>query len=153
MEDRFGEVGYLSYEWLSAPDGVIDAYAGGTALIGLDEAIRYFNRRQAKSLSTTNYEIPVRTGDGSWLAVVIGILSVPVTTFAAAYAKKAAEKMAERDFSELGFKDIARRSMDALVHLIEIMKKTGKPLDLEKTKIRWSKDATKAIITDKNGMN
>jgi hypothetical protein len=151
MEDHLGEVGYLSYEWVGAPSGVIDAYAGGTALIGLDEAIRYFNRRQAKSLSMTSYEIPVHTGEGSWIAVVIGILSIPATTFAATYAKKAAEKMAERDFAELGFKDIARKSMDALVHLINLLKRTGKPLDLSRTKIRWSKDATKAILVDQLG--
>lgn len=151
MEDKYGEVGFISYEWERAPSGVIDAFAGGTALIGLDEAIRYFNRRQTKGLSSATYEIPLYTGEGSWLAVILGVLSVPAATFATAYAKKAAEKMAERDFSELGFKDVARKSMDALVRLVEMLKRTGKRIDWSTVKITWSPDATHAYVEDGEG--
>ncbi|HYG07691.1 MAG TPA: hypothetical protein VD865_14965 [Stenotrophomonas sp.] len=151
MDNRLGDVGFLSYEWDKAPAGVIDAYAGGTSLIGLDEAIRYFNRKQAKGLPSTSYEIPVYTGEGSWLALVLGVLGIPATAFATAYAKKAGEKMAERDFSDIGLKDVARKSMDALVRLIEMMKRRGKRIDWNSIKISWSPDANYAYIEDAEG--
>lgn len=151
MDMKFEGVGYVSYEWERAPSGVIDAYAGGTALIGIDEAVRFFNRQQTRGLASTDYEIPVHTGEGSWVAVVLGILAIPAGTFVTAYAKKAGEKMAERDFSEIGFKDIARKSMDALVRLVELIKHLRKAPDWRNTRITWSEDASVAFIDDGAG--
>lgn len=119
-------VGFISYEWEGAPAGVIDANAGGNALIGIDEAIRFFNRKQARGFSAASYEIPVRTAEGSWIAYVLGVLAIAPVAFATSYAKKAGEKMAERDFAELGFKDVARKSVDALRAFVELVKHTQK---------------------------
>ncbi|MNM50537.1 hypothetical protein D3C81_615810 [compost metagenome] len=144
-------IGFVSYEWKGAPSGVIDASSGGQALLGLDDAIRYFNRRQSAGFGSTSYEIPVLTGNGSWVAVVLGILAVPAAAFSMAYAKKAGEKMAEKDFSDIGFKDVARKSMDALVKFIRLVKiKKGK-FDIRKLDIEWSEDATTAIVRAENG--
>lgn len=149
MNENDQSVGFISYEWNGAPAGVIDANAGGTALLGIDEAVRFFNRKQARGFSSTNYEIPVRTGEGSWIAYVLGVLAVPTAIFATAYAKKAGEKMAERDFAELGFKDIARKSVDALRCLIELIKHTGKTSGWDTSGVDWKDSAT--IIGIQNG--
>ena len=146
-------VGFVSYEWKGAPSGVIDASSGGQALLGLDDAIRYFNRRQSAGFGPTPYEIPVLTGSGSWVAVVLGILAVPATAFGMAYAKKAGEKMAEKDFSDIGFKDVARKSMDALVKFIRLAKSKKGRFDVRKLDIQWSEDATIAIIRTEDGEN
>lgn len=144
-------VGFVSFEWTGAPSGVIDASAGGQALLGLDDAVRYFNRRQSSGFGSSPYEIPVLTGSGSWVAVVLGLLAVPATAFGMAYAKKAGEKMAEKDFSDIGMKDVARRSMDALVKLVRLVKSGKGKLDVKKLDIAWSDDATTALIKSDTG--
>lgn len=135
-------VGFVSYEWRGAPKGVIDAYSGGTALIGIDEILRFFNRKQAGSLSNASYEIPVETGKGSWVAWILGVLTLPAATFAIAYAKKTGEKMAERDFSEIGFKDIAKKSIDALEKFIELVKHTKKLSDWSTDNAVWKDNSS-----------
>jgi hypothetical protein len=151
MDDRNSGVGFVSYEWEGAPAGVIDALSGGTALIGIDEAIRFFNRRQSKGFSTEPYEIPVLTREGSWVAVILGLIGIPAAAFATAYAKKAGEKMAERDFSNLGMKDVAAKSMDALVKLIRLIKQQKGTPDWKSINITWSSDATTAKFQDGDG--
>lgn len=151
MNVREGGVGYISYEWEGTPSGVIDAYAGGEALLGIDEAVRFFNRQQIRSLASSSYEIPVYTGEGSWLAVVMGVIGLPVGTFITAYTKKAAEKMAEKDFSNVGLSDIARKSMDALVRLVEVIKHLKKVPDWQATKVTWSDNALVAFIEANDG--
>lgn len=144
-------VGYVSYSWRGAPNGVIDANSGGTALIGIDEAIRYFNRRQSKELNSVEYQIPVKTGEGSWIAWILGVLAAPTAVFIGAYTKKAAEKMAERDFSDLGFRDIARKSVDALERLVELIKHTQKIQDWDLEKVAWKDNSTLVGIYNDSG--
>lgn len=144
-------VGYISYSWKGAPSGVIDANAGGTALLGIDEAIRYFNRRQAKELVGLDYQIPVKTGEGSWIAWVLGVIAAPAAIFASAYAKKAGEKMADRDFAEIGFKDIAKKSVDALERLIELIKHTQRTQDWNLEKVAWKDNSTLVGIYNDSG--
>ncbi|WP_145985551.1 hypothetical protein [Marilutibacter maris] len=144
-------VGFLSYEWSGAPPGVIDANSGGTALIGIDEAIRFFNRKQTRGFSSIEYQIPIKTGEGSWIAYVLGIIAIPATAFATGYAKKAGEKMAERDFSDLGFKDIARKSVDALRIFIDLVKHTGKASGWGTTNAEWKESATIVGILNSDG--
>ncbi len=119
-------LGFISFEWEGAPSGVIDAFSGGTALIGLDEAIRFFNRKQAGDFGRVSYELPVKTTEGSWLVLVIGALLFAGGKFAGSYLSKAGEKMAERDFDEVGFKDVIHKSLDAFERLIELIKHTKK---------------------------
>lgn len=149
--EKFGGIGYVSYDLEGVPNGVVDAGAGGAALIGIDEAVRFFNRQQDGGRGLAPYEIPVYTGEGSWLAVIMGIMAIPATVFATSYAKKAGEKMAEKDFADIGMKDIARKSMDALVHLIEVIKHLKGLPDWTRTKIEWSKDARRAHIYNDAG--
>jgi len=144
-------VGYISYEWYGAPSGVMDAQAGGAALTGLDDVLRYFNRQQSKGFSVTPYEIPVLVGAGSWVVVVLGVLAIPGATFFNAYVKKAGEKMAERDFASTGFSDIARKSMDALVKLVRLLKARRGKLDLKSLEVTWNEDSTTAFVKDEDG--
>lgn len=151
MNEQVNPVGYVSYSWAGAPNGVIDANAGGTALIGIDEAIRYFNRKQTRELSGVDYQIPIKTGEGSWIAWILGVIATPAAIFATAYAKKAAEKMAERDFSDTGFRDIAKKSVDALERLVELIKHTQRTHDWNMERVAWRDNNTLVGIYNDNG--
>lgn len=64
-EDKdFEEVGFIKYSGAAVPHGVIDAGSAGAALLGLDEAIRFFNAQQSPDLASAQYEIPVETRAG-----------------------------------------------------------------------------------------
>jgi hypothetical protein len=69
---KLPEVGYIKYKGKDAKDGIIDAGSAGSALLGLDEALRFFNSQQSPQLTSLEYDIPVQTRPGSWEAIVLG---------------------------------------------------------------------------------
>lgn len=126
-------VGYIKFVGSAVEDGAIGADAAGNSLLALDELIRYFNRQQSKGFASLSYEITVKTHRGSWEVLIVGGVGI----FAAAYIKKAAEKMAENDFANLGFKDVLRKSVDALRKLIELSKHIKGKLDFSSLDLSW----------------
>ena len=70
-EQNYEDIGYIKFSGGDVPSGVIDAASAGSALLGLDEAVRFFNERQSPDFAGLEYDIPVRTQAGSWEAVVI----------------------------------------------------------------------------------
>lgn len=144
-----GSVGYMKFSGRAVPRGVIGANAGGTALLGFDECLRFFAKKQAPALAKLEYEIPVKTTEGSWLVIVLGVLGAGATIFGSAYLKKAGEKMAENDFKDVGFKDVLRKSVDALRSLVELVKHTKGKLDFGSTDISWRvKDGLVGVAND-----
>ncbi len=70
MENESEIIGYIKYDGERVAPGVLDAGQAGSALDGLNTLIRHFNAKQAPALRDAEYEVPVRIGDGSWLAFV-----------------------------------------------------------------------------------
>jgi len=135
MEDvRAESVGYIKFRGEAVADGTVGADAAGTALLALDECLKYFNRKQARGFANLPYEIPVQTTKGSWEVWVLGGLGV---YFVGPYLKKAAEKMAENDFKDIGFKDVLRKSVGALKTLVELIKHTGGTAQLGGADLSW----------------
>lgn len=142
-------VGYMKLWGDNVPDGIVGASAAGNALLGFDVCLRYFNRKQSPALLKTEYEIPVKTTDGSWIVWVLGS---GVAVFAAAYLRKAAEKMAENDFKDVGLKDVIRKSVDALKTLIDLIKHTkGKP-DFASTGLNWQIGEGRVGVENEDGV-
>ncbi len=129
-----GSVGYMKFSGEAVPKGIIGANAAGTALLGFDECIRYFSKKQSPAFAKLDYEIPVKTTEGSWIVWVLASLG---TIWGGAYLKKAGEKMAENDFKDVGLKDVLRKSISALRHLVALVKHTKGMLDWGSTDIRW----------------
>ena len=144
MEEQYEDVGFIKYSGNDVPHGVIDAASAGTALIGLDEAIRFFNEKQSPEFARIHYEIPVHTRGGSWIAVVLGGAGAVAAAFAMTYASKAAEKMAENDFKNIGMKDVLRKSMGAIQNLVRLIKHTKKSKDWEMASLIW-RNANKEV--------
>lgn len=140
-------VGYFIYEGLGVKEGIIDARAGGLALLGIDECIRYFAERENPILQKYSYELPVQTKKGSWEVLLIGAVSI----FGAAYLKKSAEKMAENDFKDIGLKDVLKKSAQAVVYLIKLIKHKKGELDLNREKFSWDMNRKVAIIKNDSG--
>ncbi len=144
-------VGLIKYSGLDVPDGVIDAGSAGSALMGLDEAIRFFNTKQSPELATIAYEIPVRTQSGSWQAVIMGGMGLVGGTFALGYVKKVGEKLAENDFKDVGLKDVFKKSMAAIQDLARLIKHTGRPRAWEQARFVQVDGETLVAIPNDQG--
>lgn len=135
-------VGFFLYEGEGLVKGTIDARSGGLALIGVDECIRHFAERKNPALQKHGYELPVRTQEGSWEVILLGI----GTLFAGPYVVKAAQKMAENDFKDTGLKDAVKAAAQALVYLIRLIKHKRGEIDLKNEKISWNMNKQVALI-------
>tara|TARA_R110001592_G_scaffold10110_2_gene52746 strand:+ start:8562 stop:9494 length:933 start_codon:yes stop_codon:yes gene_type:complete len=117
MEQEEGQLGYVKYSGELVRDGYLDARKSAQALLGVDEAVRFFVFQQAPELRTTDFEFPVKVKKGSWEIVIGGILL--------AYGAKAAQKMADNDFKDIGLKDVFRKALSAIQWMIRIGKHMG----------------------------
>ena len=134
-------IGYLKFYGENIEKGIIQADVAGQALLGFDECIRFFNKKQCPTIILYDYKIPVITEKGSWVVWLLGSIAAGASVFGASYLKKAREKMAEKDFQDIGFSDIFKKSLSALRNFIELIKH-------KKGKIDWENEAWH--ITQKN---
>lgn len=148
MEDvREESVGYLKFRGEAVAGGSIGANAAGTALLAMDDCVRYFNKKQARGFASLPYEIPVQTTKGSWEIWLIGGLTI----YGGAYLKKAAEKMAENDFKDVGLKDVLRKSWGALKTLVDLVKHTKGKLGSASSDLSWRANNGLVGITNAEG--
>lgn len=117
MDREEGQIGYVKYSGELVKDGYLDARKSAQALLGIDEAVRFFVFKQAPDLRTIDFEFPVKVKKGSWEIVIGGILL--------AYGVKAAQKMAENDFKDIGFRDIFKKALSAIQWVMRIGKHLG----------------------------
>ncbi|MDH3354258.1 MAG: hypothetical protein OEL79_03455 [Chromatiales bacterium] len=115
----------------------LKAASAGTALIGLDEAIRFFIERQSPSYAKLDYQTPVKIGEGSWIAYVLGGLGAVSGAFALGYAKKAGEKLAGNDVGDKTSGEVLRASVEAIQSLVLLVKHTKKNKDWDTENIKW----------------
>jgi hypothetical protein len=122
-------IGYLKYEGKLVEAGLLDARKAAQALLGFDEAIRFFVGQQSVVLRDLDFEIPVRVREGSWEALIPNTLIEWVQTAigagATTYVITAAKKLAEHDFDKKGLKDVFQRALEAIQWMIRIGKHLG----------------------------
>lgn len=145
------EIGFMKFSGNAVSSGVIDAGSAGIALIGLDEAIRFFNEKQSPEFAKLSYEIPVRTTEGSWIAWILGTVALGGGAFTLSYLKKAGEKMAENDFKEIGLKDVLKKSINAIQYLIKLVKHTKRLQGWDTKNISWRNNNSEIGISNTSG--
>ena len=99
IDDQY--IGYLKYSGQIVDSGFFDARKSAQALLGFDEAIRFFVGEQNPDLKNVDFELPVEVRKGSWEILIPGTIGQWVLTsvgaMAAAYLAVAGKKMAEND--------------------------------------------------------
>ncbi|ANH83094.1 hypothetical protein A8C56_20800 [Niabella ginsenosidivorans] len=117
---------YLKYYGDLVEDGYLDAKKSADALYGFDKSLRYFLYQENSDIQDIEFEIPIKIQKGSWEALIPENIEQWIKTIAlisaGAYSKKALEKMAERDFEKIGFKDIFKKAFQAFLWVIKIAK-------------------------------
>ena len=148
-------IGYIKYDGELVKDGLMDARRQAKSLLAFDSAVRYFIAKQAPDLRNLDFEIPVRVRKGSWEALIpdtVGQwLQAGLGIVATAYFSKAAQKMAEKDFADYGFKDLFISAIDAIKWFIRIGKHMGSVAIREFKKVKFSDDRMQIGIVNEAG--
>jgi hypothetical protein len=142
-------IGYAKYTGPLVEGGVMDARKSAKALIGFDEAIRELVAFQDKRLKDEDYELPVQIREGSW-AIFLPLVGI-ATAFGMAYAKTAGTKLAEKDFADVGSKDVLKNALRAMQWILRIGKHVGQISLRSFTKLRYRKGNTEVGIPNKDG--
>jgi len=134
-----GYLGYLKYDGKAVEDGIMDACDSATALLGFDEAFRYFIQKENPSWEKEDLNLPVRIERGCWEIMV----PAGLTVFAGYYLKATAEKAGSDGLFETGFaKDLNKVLGAALISFTWVMKISkhvggvGDKLKLENAKLQ-----------------
>lgn len=127
MDENF--IGSVRYVGPATREGYLDARTAAQALVGIDEAVRYFASAQASSLSGVEYELPVLVRKGSWEALIPTDVASWVRTVlaagATAYVVTAAQKVASNDFEEASLQVIFTKALEAIQWAIRLGKHVG----------------------------
>lgn len=147
-------IGTIKYCGESVENGMMDARKASQALIGFDEAIRFFSIIQNPIFQEVDFELPVKIRQGSWEAFIPdAIMWIKATGVVAgsAYIVKAAQKMAENDFDKVGIKAIILKSVEAIKWVIRI----GKHIETTTVKkfkvVKFRNNNSEIGIPDKRG--
>ncbi|WP_339515091.1 hypothetical protein [Pseudomonas sp. RL_15y_Pfl2_60] len=124
-----GYLGYIKYDGHLVKDGVMDAKKQADALLGIDFAVRHFLHKLSPNLKSLDFEIPVKVREGSWEALipetVFGWLQAGIGLITTTYAAQAAQKMAEKDFENIGMADLFRKALEVIKYFVRIGKHMG----------------------------
>lgn len=129
MNDENEFIGFVKYIGERLDSGAFDARKSAKALLGFDDALRHFIEVQMPELRGVDFEIPVKIEKGSWIASIpsdIGTLfQLGMGVVATAYFTNAAKKMAEKDFGDVGFRDVFKVALEAIKWVAKIGKHLG----------------------------
>jgi len=155
MSDGPEYIGFIGYTGRSVESGYLDARKSALALLGIDEAVRYFVGVQSSRLQGAEYDLPVRVRKGSWEALIPHDLPSsmwPVLAAgAAAYGIAAAQKMAENDFEDIGVRQIFRKAIEAIQWAIRMAKHLGSMTRRTHGTVQWRNNNTEIGIPNEAG--
>lgn len=154
-EDHEHYLGIMQYVGPSVESGYLDARKSADALIGLDEALRYFIKVYSPDLAEADFEIPVRVRKGSWQALIPQDLGqwfvTGIGVAGSAYLVKAAQKMAENDFRDMSLRQLFLRSLTSIQWAIRIAKQVGTLTRRKFDNVRWRDGTTEVGIVNERG--
>jgi hypothetical protein len=147
-------LGFIRYSGHLVEGGLLDARKSAQALLGFDEAVRFFVGRQSDELKEINFDMPVKIHQGSWEALIpdaIFWIKTAVGAGATAYLIKAGQKMADNDFKDIGVKTIIKSSIDAILWVIRIGKHIGTIARRKFERVKFRNDNTEIGILNEAG--
>ncbi len=159
MSDQY--IGYIKYEGKGVEDGIFDARKSAQALLGFDQAVRYFAAKEEPYLLDKDYELPVEIKKDSWdifLPIIEDLMSPEgaIKVMAVTYLAKMASKAATDGLLETGIsKDIQaifRGSIIAMQWVIKIAKHIGSFSKSIQLKYNLEDDEVEVVNTNKQSI-
>tara|TARA_R110000850_G_scaffold243177_2_gene368030 strand:+ start:31 stop:978 length:948 start_codon:yes stop_codon:yes gene_type:complete len=123
-------VGILKFDGKLIVEGAIDLKTAGESLIGLNEALNFFIKKEHPEFNEIELEIPVQIRKGSWEAIISEIFTehywkIASVFLANKYLGTALGEMAKHDFKNIGFTDLIKKSFKGIIWTIKIAKHLG----------------------------
>jgi hypothetical protein len=148
-------IGCVKFSGNLVQEGLLDARKSAQALICFDQAVRQLVGHQAPDLKMTEYELPVRIRQGSWEALIPDSIGKWIMTGigvgATAYIARAAQKMADKDFDDVGFKDIFRKALEGIQWFIRIGKHLGEITSKKLINLKFRNDNSEVGLPNSEG--
>ena len=146
----------IKYEGALVEDGYLDAKKSGLALLGIDDAIKYFIYQESSAFDNIEFEVPVKVQKGSWETVFpdnIDEILLKTCLFwgTAKYFGTALGEMAKSDFKDFGFKDVFKGAFKAMTWVAKIALHMGTLAKKKFDSIEFSKDNRMAGILNEKG--
>lgn len=128
--DKNDAFGIMKFDGKLIVDGAIDLKTAGESLLGLNEALNFFIKKEYPEFSDIDLEIPVQIRKGSWEAFITEVLTeryweIAGTYIASKYIGPALTEMAKKDFKDFGFSDLIKKTFKGLTWVIKISKHLG----------------------------
>lgn len=122
--------GILKFNGKLIIDGGIDLKTAGESLLGLNEALNFFIKKEYPEFNDFELEIPVQIREGSWEAYITELLTdkyweIAGTYLASKYIGPALTEMAKKDFKDFGFSDLVKKTFKGITWVIKISKHLG----------------------------
>jgi len=147
-----GYLGYLKYDGDAVEDGIMDARLSADALLGFDEAYRYFIRQENPSWQDEDLNLPVRIEKGCWEIMI----PAGVAVFAGYYLKATAEKAGQDGLFETGIANdlnrILKGALRSLKWIVRISKHLGSVGDRTRVEGARVQDSDNIIVYDNDGV-
>ena len=154
MENE-NHLGYLKYSGKLVAEGYLDARKAAQALIGFDEAIRFYIKKSCPQLRNIDFELPIRVRKGSWEALIPQTIEQWVLTGAGTvlttYGVTAAKEMAKNDFKDIGIRDIFKKSLITIQWFIKIGKHIGSSTQKSFDNLKWRNNNEEVGILNSYG--
>lgn len=153
--DEPGYLGMIQYVGPSVDSGFLDAKKSAQALLGLDEALRYFVSLQSAELAGVEYEIPVRVQSGSWQAMIPQNIEQWIRAIAglgvSTYVVTAAGQMAKNDFRDVELRQVFVRAFQGIQWTIRIGKHVGTVSKRTFQNVRWQDGSSEVGLPNGDG--
>lgn len=148
MAEHSEYLGFLRYSGKPLEKGYMGTRQSAEALLGLDEALRYFVNKQDKELANFDYDIPVRVKKGSWEALIpqdiAAYIRPALAIILTSYGSAAAAKMAQNDFKDASLTAVFKKAVQAIQWVIKIGKHLGTLTKQKFENLEW-KDGNQLI--------
>jgi hypothetical protein len=130
MENENDAFGILKFDGKLIVDGAIDLKTAGESLIGLNDALNFYIKKEYPEFDGVDLEIPVQIRKGSWEALISEILTEHYWKVAGAflankYFGTALGEMAKNDFKNIGFTDLIKKVFKGIIWVTKIAKHLG----------------------------
>ncbi len=148
-------IGYLEYSGEAVKEGFLDARKAAQALLGFDEALRFFVGREDARLKELDYEIPVRIKKGSWQALIPDTIGDWILTGIGvgitAYIGTAARELAKTDFEGKGIGDVFRKALRGIEWVLRLAKHLEDMNVKSFVNLKWRKKNAEVGVPNKRG--
>ncbi len=150
----YTKIGYVKFEGHSVESGIFDVRKSAEVLLGFDDMLRFFIKKDYPEINEREFELPVKIGEGSWVIDLIVFMAITIPSIAiGSYVKTYTSEIAKNDVKDKTTKQILENVMNKIIWKMRIAKHMGE-FSLDKfEKVKWRNNNAEVGIINKDGVD